>query len=192
MIQLLVESLDLKIVNYVEDCYASESYGTIYAFDKNYSTEEAIGALDYTVEETKKIFYIRMIEVAKDYRGQGVAEAMCKFAKNEYEGYEPDFGLTTADGDKLKNRVTKVEHNDLYNHIVNEIKKRQVMMDELQQKSEQLFDDADEKGEDALEQLRQSSILDEIGDEWEKLSTEVHKLQKGLSVMQADRLVWTI
>ena len=47
-----------------------------------------------------------LIEGARRVGKSTVAE---EFAKNEYEGYAPDFGLTTADGDKLKNRVDKLE-----------------------------------------------------------------------------------
>jgi GNAT superfamily N-acetyltransferase len=183
MIQLLVESLDLKFVDTVSDAYKSETYGTIYA----YLNDKVVGYVDYTLEENDKIFYIRMIQTEPEYRGKGIATTLCRYIKNNYSEYEPDFGATTTDGEKLRKQVSKTIPNNFYGHIKSTIDKMQNRLNEI----EHTLDDLYAKSETDESNELTKAIID-LGDEWEELHDKIWEYEQKLQDIKPFKTVWTI
>ena len=172
--------MNLKFVDSVSDAYKSETYGTIYAYLGN----EVVGYLEYTLEDTNKIFYIRMIETRPEYRGKGIATDLCKYVKNNYSEYEPDFGQTTAEGEKLRKRVTKTIPNNFYKHIKSIIDKMKAELADIETKLDNLYNK-----EDTLEL---QDAVNELGNKWQNLYDKIWDFEQKLQKIKPSTTIWTI
>ncbi|MCL2189050.1 MAG: SNF2-related protein [Defluviitaleaceae bacterium] len=73
------------------------------------------GVLNYCVFES--IPHIQHIEVAEDYRRQGIATAMVRHLAREYPDIEIEWGILTEDGEAFHNAITYTVENEEYTQI---------------------------------------------------------------------------
>ena len=131
MIKIITEntiSNDIHIIDNVEDASKSEVYGTIVA----YINDDLAGTIDYTLEESDKVFYIRMITTVPEYRRQRVATEMCRYIKDNYSQYNIDWGYTTSEGEQLRKKLTKDIPNEAYTKLKQKALSLQKRLDELE------------------------------------------------------------
>ena len=184
MIKIITEntvSNDIRIIDNVEDASKSEVYGTIVA----YINDDLAGTIDYTLEESDKIFYIRMITTMPEYRRQGVATEMCRYIKDNYSQYNIDWGYTTSEGEQLRKKLTKDIPNEAYTKLKQKALSLQKRLDELEAI-------ANTDDEEEFKRLFDSGLIDKYGDEWEELHLKQQEYLDELSEMDAYKTVWTI
>jgi GNAT superfamily N-acetyltransferase len=88
----------------VYDHYAGESFGSVYATHPE--TKEVIGKLDYGHTKGEPLA-VKWIEVAPEYRRQGIATKLVEKAKQEY-GDNIDWGMSTDDGTSFIGSLLKL------------------------------------------------------------------------------------
>jgi GNAT superfamily N-acetyltransferase len=101
----MTNSPTVQIKETIKEKYRGQVFGNIII--RNYSTNEQIGYIDYTI--SGKTFYIDMIKIEPKYRRKGYATQLMEYVKKKYKGYEVDSGTFYPDGKKffaaLKNKV---------------------------------------------------------------------------------------
>lgn len=170
---------NVKIIDNVLDAAKTEIYGTIVA----YIDKEPVGTVDYTVEQTNKIFYIRMINVVPEYRRQGIATQLCSYIKDNYSDYSVDWGYTTADGEQLKKKLTKDVPNKEYQQL-----KQKILI--LQKRLDEIESIVNTDNDDAFEKMRQDGLIDKYGDEWNELYDKQREYLNQISDMEPYKTIW--
>ena len=96
-----------------------------------------VGYLQYSVYEDEP--YIQMIEVAEDYKRQGIATKLLKSLQNDYPKKSIHTGLQTDEGSKLFDKVSVVKKNPVYTRYENELKKIDKQIEEIDKKWEDYY-----------------------------------------------------
>lgn len=180
MLRIVLETVnDVGIVDNTYDAHGSEVYGSILA---NIG-EELVGALDYTLDETTNVFYIRMINVVKEYRRQGIATQLCNYVKSNYPSYNIDWGYTTTEGEQLRKKLTRNVPNVEYSELKQKITAIQNRLDELEN-----IINTDDDAE--FEKLRNSGLIDKYGDEWNCLYDTQREYLDQIQGIEPYKTVW--
>lgn len=127
-----------------------------------------IGKIDYSIYKDE--INIKMIEVNKKNRRQGIATKLLQDLQSQYPDKSIDFGYTTEDGTKLLNKITYKEENPEY------VKKRN-QLEQINSKIQE-YENLDKKG---------VSLSNEDGENWNRLSDEQWKLENQLAFMEQYR-----
>ena len=124
---------ELKIYTETTGSYDGQVDKIKYA----YLGETFVGYLQYSVYEDEP--YIQMIEVAEDYKRQGIATKLLKSLQNDYPKKSIHTGLQTDEGSKLFDKVSVVKKNPVYTRYENELKKIDKQIEEIDKKWEDYY-----------------------------------------------------
>lgn len=174
-----IKSANIKIIDNIYDAHGTETYGTLTA----YIADNAVGTVDYTIEEADKVFYIRMINVLSEYRHNGIATQLCNYIKNNYSSYSTDWGYTTSDGTYLKNKLTKDVPNEVYNKLKQKITDIQNRLDEIESI-------VNTDNEEEFEKLQQQGLIDKYSDEWNTLYDIQREYIDKIEDLQPYKTIW--
>ena len=159
-----------KITEYSTDAY----YGQVDMRMESRDGENLAGYMQYSVyDDTPNIQYIQTEE---GYRGQGVATEMLQRLQSQYPDKEINWGMTTPDGTKLKEKVTYEVRDE---KVTRKKKRLQSMKDEIS-RNEAEMDDLWEKadGRDFTDSERKR--MQELGSQWDKLNRDIHDAEQDL------------
>lgn len=191
LINILLESSEKIRIEY-SGGYGNWSYMHIYYYvgereEKrgNISVITPIIAayIDFQLNEDDKEIYIEMIEVSKEYRRRGIATKMLNMLRSEYPDYYVDWGYTLEDGTKLKDALTTTEENPEYTKLKQELDSVSARKLEIERFLDNLFSD-DEQDESNRD------LIDEYGEEWDRLHHREWELQNELSDIRQYITVW--
>jgi ribosomal protein S18 acetylase RimI-like enzyme len=95
----------MEFIDEFNSYYSGQSNNTLkYG---NTETNEVFGYIEYSVYNNQ--YYIDYIFVEPKYRGQNIGQKLVDYLVKESKGYKNiEWGMTTPDGQKLKNKMDKI------------------------------------------------------------------------------------
>ncbi len=150
---------------------------TDYNFGESYFTMsyeqdgKIVGTLEYGEYDGKP--NVKMIEVSKEYRRQGIAAKLLQELQRKYPDQEIDFGMTTDDGTKLLNAITYDVTDKNIVSDMQKLKNLQNKLNDLQEKLDNLYDIENPTD-------NQISEMEKVGDEWQEVYESIRELESEL------------
>lgn len=171
-----IDTIDLNIHIEVWDSYDSWIQGAVVC---EYNGD-IVGKIDIQVNHDDEEIYIDMIEVRPEYRRQGIATQMFKFLRKKYAEYYVDWGYTTSDGTKLKNKLTVTVKNPEYDNLEKSIN----TLNNLLSKCETKLND-----DEWLENTPQEEIL-KVSDKWQLYYNKKRDLEYDIQDLREYITTW--
>lgn len=171
-----IDAKDLKIRTEVWDSYGGWVKGSVVC---EYNGD-IVGKIDIQIGNDANEIYIDMIEVKPEYRRQGIATQMFNFLRNEFSEYYVDWGFTTPDGTKLKEKLTTTIKNPEYDNLEKSIN----ILNNLLSKYETKLND-----DEWLENTPQEEI-NKIGDKWQMLYSKKRDLEYDIQDLREYITTW--
>lgn len=146
---------------------------------ESHDGDSLAGYLEYSVYNgTPSIQYIHTED---GFQRQGVAMEMLQQLQSQYPDKEIDWGMTTPDGTKLKEKAT-YQIKDA--EVERKQKKLQSMKDEMTQNEKEL-NDLYEKLDNGKLTANDEKRLNELGDRWDELNVGIHEVETELDGKKA-------
>ena len=157
---------------------------TGYAYGESYYTMsykqdgKVVGTLEYGEYDGEP--NVKMIEVAPEYRRQGIGTKLLQELQKKYPDVEIDFGMSTPDGTKLLDSITYDVTDEAVVADRQKLKDLQTELNDLQEKLDVLYDT-----ENLTE--AQENELHELGDRWQEVYETIHDLEQSLRGKRATK-----
>ena len=168
-------SVSNKNIKDVSTGYAS---GETY-FTMSYTQDgKVVGTLEYGEYEGAP--NVKMVEVAPEYRRQGIGKKLLQELQTKYPDTEIDFGMSTPDGTKLLESITYNVTDEAVVADRQKLKDLQSELNELQGKLDVLYDT------DNLTEAQEAE-LHKLGDRWTEVYDTIRELEQSLRGKRATK-----